>query len=285
MAPTLFQPKTQVFLAQKAPKAVILYRRSRRDTRVLLYTYANSQGRPRNSLKAGARFNGRFYPSRCDISPNGDAFLYFVMGGPQKKYDKRLYCWTAISTPPALTARFLLEHEDTWGGGGRFINDDAVLIDNGMYDDRKKSAELHGTKAGGVTVCFSDHDEDVIKRHLSQHVLDRGWRSRTGFLRDLGILNERFTRQQDRVRLVMRDRDEWMKHGDFNRWVYALTDKLHRPVLPPEVMEDVNWADFDNLGRLMMARGQYLEIYNKPRPGMKPQPDRVIDLEKEAGEE
>lgn len=277
--PQIGKPKIQGFMARSTQKLVLLYQRRRNETFVLLYTYGDGRGRSRNKLQVGARFSGRFYPSRCDLSPDAKHFVYFVMGGAQKGYKKRHYCWTAMSRPPALTALFLLPHDDTWGSGGCFLDNGQVLIEGGLYDEVEKLLALHGKCFDGVKVRVRSAYVGLNEDDALQAPQPDGWVPVNPVRRLLS--SGTFEKRAKRTKLVIREHDDVARRGDYDRWLYTLLDDRGRAVLPEELMETVTWADFDLQGRLMMGVGSQLHIYNKPRGGMAARPNRTIDLEAE----
>ena len=72
---------------------------------------------------AGQWFKGRIYEERCDLSPSGEWLIYLAAN--QKP---PLYAWTAVSRPPFLTALALWPNSGTWGGGGLFIRDRVIAL-------------------------------------------------------------------------------------------------------------------------------------------------------------
>lgn len=71
----------------------------------------------------GQWFHGRVYEHKCDLSPNGELFVYFAKKYTGKRLLERKYLWTAISKPPHFTALDIQFDVDTWGGGGVFPED------------------------------------------------------------------------------------------------------------------------------------------------------------------
>ena len=132
--------KTRGYVANKKNKIVFLYRRSNKITYLISLDYQKRQ----EHIQIGSRFYGRIYPNRCDVSADGTYFLYFAMGRSQQQRDRQLFCWTGICLPPSITAELLFAHQDTWGGGGRFVDDKTIFISTGMYPDfdREKNYQL-----------------------------------------------------------------------------------------------------------------------------------------------
>jgi hypothetical protein len=78
----------------------------------------------------GAWFHGRIYGRSCDLSPDGELFLY--KAAKHNRIDDKDaygYAWTAVSRPPWLYALALWPNK--WGtylGGGRFLADKEFSI-------------------------------------------------------------------------------------------------------------------------------------------------------------
>ena len=271
------QPKIHAFMARSAPVAIVLYRRRRKETWVVKITYAGKGDTHKQKIEVGARFNGRFYPTRCDLSPDGKHFAYFVMGGYQKGAEKHLYCWTAMSRPPSLTAEFLLPQHDTWGGAATFINDANLLVAAGMYCEAKDIKALNGRDVNGVKVWVPDYGASVPENLHRLNQVPDGWKGASS----LQWVDATWYKDAGKCRLHKRYRDDWIRRGEFDAFEYRLTGPDRQPVLPDSFMAHAHWADFDRLGRLWVARGPAIEIFTKPRPGMSVRPNRTLDLEAE----
>ena len=266
-------------MAENADVALYLYRRRRGETFVILHDLSAGKGSA-GKLKVGARFTGRFYPSRCDLSPDGRHFVYFVMGGAQKTVGQRLYCWTAMSEPPSLTAIFLVPQDDTWGGGGRFLDNRNLVIEAGMHDGVERLAAFHDRSFAGVHVQVKSGYVKLPEAkglRAAKPQRDGGWRSSLKGKLAPGDREE--TKSAKRAVLIRKLHPEFVRRGDFASNVYELAGSDNTPLLPPELMARVNWADFDRKGRLLLSVGQEVRIYGKPAPGMGDKPDHVFDLE------
>jgi hypothetical protein len=110
-------------LARKSPWAVIFRRGPSRQ--VLLIRW-NTQT---DVFQIGQWFKGRIYERRCDLSPQGDKLIYFAAS-----FRKPYYSWTAVSTPPYLTALIMWPKGDTWGGGGLFETDKRISLNHRTYE-------------------------------------------------------------------------------------------------------------------------------------------------------
>jgi hypothetical protein len=114
-----------VVLAREAPVGVILRRGPAPWYHIILWHTDTDR------FEHGAWFRGRIYEERCDLSPDGQVFLYFALQGSRFRTTYR-GTWTAVSRPPWLHALVLWPHGDTWGGGGRFVGQRKVALRTGL---------------------------------------------------------------------------------------------------------------------------------------------------------
>jgi len=106
-------------LARNAPVG-ILFRRGP-SKRVRLIKWHTTEDR----FELGQWFHGRIYEKRCDLSPDGSLLIYFAA-----KHRPGVYSWTAISRPPFLTALSLWQKGDSWWGGGLFEGDRRIWLNH-----------------------------------------------------------------------------------------------------------------------------------------------------------
>jgi hypothetical protein len=118
-------PRLFVVLARDAPVGLILRRGPARWYHLVRWHTGEDR------FESGAWFRGRLYEERCDLSPDGELFLYFAMQGSRFPTSYK-GTWTAVSRAPWLHALVLWPHGDTWGGGGRFIGPRKVALRTGM---------------------------------------------------------------------------------------------------------------------------------------------------------
>jgi hypothetical protein len=102
-----------VLPARQAPVALMLRRGPSRWCHLILWHTDT------DTFEHGAWLQGRIYEERCDLSPDGELFLYFALQGSRWRTSYR-GSWTAVSRAPWLHALALWPQGDTWGGGGRF---------------------------------------------------------------------------------------------------------------------------------------------------------------------
>jgi hypothetical protein len=155
-------PACRLFVipARDAPLAVILRRGPSDWYHVTLWHTL------RDRFEHGAWFKGRLYEERCDLSPDGELFLYFALQGSRWKTSYE-GSWTAVSRPPWLYALTLWPQGHTWGGGGRFIESRKVWLSNGGLpahaDHPLVGLEVAAERPAGVVIG----DEDLGGREWS----------------------------------------------------------------------------------------------------------------------
>ena len=82
----------------------------------------------RDAFTRGAWFKGRIYEDKCDLSPDGGLFLYFVHKEGAQDQPDVTHAWTAISRPPWLHALALWPQGTTYGGGGYFVGNRELIV-------------------------------------------------------------------------------------------------------------------------------------------------------------
>lgn len=118
-------PRLHVLLATGAPVGIVIRRGPSRQYCTLLWD------RKTDTFTLGQWLKGRIYEHRCDLSPDGKHFLYFAMNA--RRHRKGPMCWTAVSRTPYLRALALHGDEETWLGGGRFLDNKTYSINGGMF--------------------------------------------------------------------------------------------------------------------------------------------------------
>lgn len=86
--------------------------------------------RGKDSFKRFGVFNGKLYPERSDISPDGKHFLYFAMAGSAWAVPATGGTWTALAEVGKMSAKALWGMGHTWGGGGVFLSNSAYWLDD-----------------------------------------------------------------------------------------------------------------------------------------------------------
>jgi hypothetical protein len=105
-----------VILARDADVGVILRRGPSQWFQVIKWDTR------RDTFDDGAWFHGRIYEESCDVSPDGELFVYFAAKHNRATRDDDYgYAWTVLSRPPWLYALGLWPSPTgTYPGGGRF---------------------------------------------------------------------------------------------------------------------------------------------------------------------
>jgi hypothetical protein len=136
-------PRLFVIMAQRSPRAVILRRGPSRWYHLIRWNTAKDE------FEYGAWFKGRIYEERCDLSPDGELFVYFALQDSrwQTSYHG---AWTAVSRAPWLHALALWPEGSTWGGGGRFVADRELILRNGGLKEHPDHPARGLTLAAGA---------------------------------------------------------------------------------------------------------------------------------------
>jgi hypothetical protein len=165
-------PRLFVIPARDTEVAVILRRGPSRWYHLILWDTRH------DNFQHGAWFKGRIYEEKCDLSPDGQLFVYFVHQG-SRGGTEFTHAYTALSRPPWLYALMLWPQGTTYGGGGRFFGNRQLCL-RGVWHDSKRSlhpdyvlrgielveaqAELHKPSAevSDADWCGHDHQGHLI---------------------------------------------------------------------------------------------------------------------------
>ena len=132
-------PRLFVIMAERSPRALILRRGPSSWYHLVLWNTG------KDVFEQGAWFKGRLYEERCDLSPDGELFVYFALQGSRWRTSHQ-GTWTAVSRAPWLHALALWPDGDTWGGGGRFVSDRELIL-------RNRTKEHPNHPARGLTLA------------------------------------------------------------------------------------------------------------------------------------
>lgn len=254
-----------MLLASAVPVAVIFYRRSRLTTYCLLLDYERRGKGCRDRLSKGSRFYGRIFPERSHLSQDGKLLVYFAMRGKKTDGHSDPSTWTAVATPPWLKAHLFYPNGSTWGGGGMFLRDHRLVV----FDAPPEGA-------GAEYQTFRDYrilrdskslprsEAEALKAQLQPpQVTKYPWP-----VKDHG------TRKPVLVRTV-----KPQHAGSYDYFDYVLRDAAGYDIEGAEDMVLANWAGWDIFGRLLVAAGRHLKIY-EVEPGRRlGKPLKLLDLE------
>jgi hypothetical protein len=110
-----------VITAREAPLAVVIRRGPSAWVHLTLWDMRN------DSFTPGAWFRGRIYEEKCDLSPDGELFVYAAHQG-RRLGTSYSDSWTAVSRAPWLHALALWPMHTTYGGGGRFTGKRRLVL-------------------------------------------------------------------------------------------------------------------------------------------------------------
>ena len=145
--------KLFVIQARSEPIAIILRRGPPR-----WYHLIEWQTR-RDTFRHGAWIKGRIYEDKCDLSPDGRLFLYFVHQG-SRGGTAFTHAWTAVSRTPWLEALTLWPQGTTYGGGGRFTDNRSIAL-RGVLDSPHPDLPLGGLQIVEAATNCQRSTEDV----------------------------------------------------------------------------------------------------------------------------
>jgi|694.fasta_scaffold76512_4 hypothetical protein len=153
-------PRLYVITATAEPTAVILRRGPSRWYHVIQWDMH------RDEFVHGAWVKGRIYEEKCDVSPDGRLLLYFIHQGNRVRTEFT-DSWTAISRVPWLQALVVWPQGQTYGGGGRFVDDTSIAL-RGIH-----SSPLDEFPANGIKVTSNNWETPV--HHPTDDVPDADW--------------------------------------------------------------------------------------------------------------
>lgn len=126
--------RLSLVFASETPIAVILRRGPSDRVEVIKWNTST------DSFETGQWLHGKIYGERCGLSPDGQLLVYFAAKfgkiGKTRKAEGYESTFTAVSKPPFLTALALWPQGNTWGGGGRFIDNTTLRLAYGADGTR-----------------------------------------------------------------------------------------------------------------------------------------------------
>lgn len=198
----------------------------------------------RLQFEPGSWFKGSLYPQKCDLSPDGRWLAYSALGGPADWPAGSIY--EAISRLPWLTALA------AWGVGTTYTR-------GFHFDDRSGTSELGPPDVGDASPCLQRYGLALNRPEQFAVERRRGWTETPSTApRDAGdwwderreVEMEKARPDAPGTRLVVegsyagfRSSPDWHDPA-----VYSLhhADDI-------EILDDVQWADWDQTGRLLVA--------------------------------
>lgn len=254
--------KSAILLANAAPVAVIFYRRNRLTTYCLRLDYERLRWSYRDRLTCGSRFFGRIFPERSHLSADGELLVYFAMRGKKTDGQSDPATWTAVATPPWLKAHLFFPNGSTWGGGGVFLPDRRLVVLEAPPPGAGPEYEtFRGYRIQRDIGALPEPESAALQAHLRPaKVTHYPWP-----LAARGPVIVRTARPQPL--------------GSYELFDYVLQDADGYDIEGAEDIVLANWAGWDIYGRLMVAAGRHLKIY-EIEPGRRlGKPTKTLDLE------
>jgi hypothetical protein len=258
-------PKIHVLLASEAPVGVVLYQRSLLTTYCLCLDYAQKGRDFRDHLTKGSRFRGRLFPQRCDLSPDGRLMIYFALQGKETEDRSKLETWTGICAPPWLKDHLVYPNGTLQGGGGRFLRNHRLFIDNPRPSD-----------ADDKYYRFQDYE--IIHRPglltPTEKLLVQECDYPAAIVRMPRPVDGPGTQRLTLVRTLKPSHLD--DYGRFDFWLESAVDG--QIDVGKELVSE-SWAGWDRFGRLLAAAGRRLKIFTMNRPYPLRNPEKILDLE------
>jgi hypothetical protein len=198
------------------------------------------------SYEPGAWLHGTIYPQRCDLSPDGRWLAYFALK-PSARWDVGT-TYIAISELPWLTAIAAWATTGTWTRGARFVEDRSVWdVGEPDHGDVAMIRQRFGLRLARADAFAVERRRGWFESaDTPPRSTDDAWDEHRG----------------DRIEM-----EKARPGGDGSsltvRGVYAGRRELHdldaniryelREAGERRILDGVQWADWDDQGRLLVA--------------------------------
>lgn len=239
------------YLAAEAPLAVVLRRGPTAWVRLSLWHTET------DTFEHGQWFQGRVYPRRCDVSPDGALFAYFAHKVSGSK-DLNTDSWIAISRPPYFTALAVWAEGGTYCAGG-FFRDRHSLFLSGIRE-APDQGEMPPCLQFTSDIPHRDRTPDWTDRTVFfSRLLRDGWTPDPYI--DHPSPNWERLAPDGRTKLILMpvQNPSFERYGGYYAQEYALQrgEDLHP-------LGEATWADWDQHGRLVMAQNGCLWKVDEP---------------------
>jgi hypothetical protein len=251
------------FLFARAAAVGIVFRRGPTD-----WTQIQKWDTKHDKFQPGQWFHGTMFVRRSDLSPDGKLLVYFAAKyGRPKNYAGYTETWTAVSKPPWLTALALWPKDDAWGGGGLFTG-------NKMLQLNHREAKAHadhepGRHLGVHAVYYRGEDSPLFERRLLRdgstleqqgswrNIERNGWKPRA----DPPAVWSKPNPTEDFS--LLRNLHGYHENRRGVSRTYIETFSLRRAGKTNSIiLPDADWADWDQAGRLIIARaGRLIAVH------------------------
>jgi hypothetical protein len=226
---------TVVFLAREASLGVVLRYGPADWWRLTLWNTEN------DVFEDGQWFRGRIDPMRCDLSPNGELFLYFAEKFRHRNAIKGYGgSWSAVSRPPYFTALAL------WPHGGFY---DGFFMDNLTIRTGLGTPRHHPDHPPGPLQLVEGFDPIPVLAW--SHGWQRPPKPHGPLLPGIPPVHGEFRKPFGDLIL---GRDAFSVDW-FRPWRKRELYSLYRANGEPILQFEAQWADWDQRGRLVAAVG------------------------------
>ena len=253
MMPSSIPPRLHVLLAAQANVGIVIRRGPSKQFCTLLWDRAT------DTFTLGQWLKGRIYEHCCDLSPDGKYFLYFAMNARRSRIGP--LCWTAVSRAPYLKALALYGEEETWVGGGHFINNKKYTVNLGVFFQViRQSTEVEWQKPNFKARALPiDEVQSMSKYPIGNlgmycHRLEReGWLLTTGAIKHHFVFEKPLNRNW-LLKVLLNNGNALNQLGKGSTWgEYTLINLGTRE---QHHFPDWEWADLDRSRLVWAAKGQ-----------------------------
>ncbi len=243
-------------LASEANVGIIIRRGPSRWVQLIQWNTSN------DNFEQGQWFHGRVFEDLSHLSPNGNLFLYAASNYHPRNASVG-YTWTAISRPPYFTA-IAFWASGWWCDGGIFLNNSTVAL--GQYTTEPRL----GQKPGKLRIITLEKWARIHGGIFLERLMQDGWAIESPnvdeYRRTTGYKG--YSWQESRV--VVRQRLACSKVSPDQKYTLAFQQVDKSPLVfsfslrfsdQTVPLESVEWADFDQQGRLVISKkGKILSL-------------------------
>ena len=245
------------FLAAKSAPTIVVIQRKRAKLFHILTVDALT-----HEFQEGSWFGGKLYALRCDVSPDGKFMVYFAMGAGGQ-------IWNGVCRLPWLKCLVEAGQNDTWSGGGFFERDQALKTFGWDQEAFRILEEVPFTierdlsnRSGDRGVLYAKLERDGFRRlgdSWGHDLPSRGPGFQVPHEGDDGW-GRKFSENHPELKLKYIG---YLGHG--YKFQFSVDSN-------PDLLREAEWANWDSVGNLWVARPGLIEKYSledlkNKRPG------------------
>jgi hypothetical protein len=226
-------------LARDAPMGVILRRGPSEWVRLISWNTRTDR------IDRGQWLHAHIYARRCDLSPDGRLMIYFCRDGRTG-----IGNYTAISKPPWFTALALWPQDHTWRGGGLFLTNTTVFLNQVGQCQPLADKQPRGLKIVYEQSYGPPGNSEDLGIYFPRLIRD-GWEFIEHHQEGTTTVHTWSREHSSEPYRLIKNAYAGVDHpeGSGCYWDHYAIESNQR--LP---LADVDWADFDQKGRLVFAR-------------------------------